>query len=765
MSTGRKILKGLHLVFDFLILLIIIGCIFVSYFIHKQGFVERIIDSYYQAKEIVQMASADDFTHNESGTSYYDIDKGTILMSYKGRYLSYDEIPSKAIDAIIAIEDNRFFAHKGVDLQGILRAIYYAIESKGETIQGGSTITQQLMKLEYVGSERNISRKIIEAFCAMMFETKFTKTEIMEFYLNTIYFANQYYGIDAAAYGYYGKDITQLSTAELAFILAIPNSPSRYDPYDNFEGTKGRQERILKAMLDNGYLTEKEYVNSLNEKIILVEKGSQDVLIDNRNEYPFSYIEREAIKAIMRSKGFEFKYYFKNEDESADYEARYEALYEQAKQELASGYVVHTSISKSLQEGLQTTIDEYMNGIDMEKTEEDVYAYQSAATVIDNESGLIVAMVGGRDDASFLNRAYQSYRQPGSTIKPILDYAPAIELKGYKANSILNDHPIEGGCKNYNGRYVGNITLRNAVAQSINTTAWQLLEEITPEKGLSYLKNMNFSRIVEGDYNLATSIGGFTYGVSTVEMASAYAALYNDGIYRSPSCIRYIYDHTGNCIYSYEDEKNARQVYNKETANQMVDILTSVFDGTARGLRVKGFCAAKTGTTNDGRDSWFCGITETYSTAVWVGRDDSQAMKSGISAGKIWNGFTVNYDTNRSMEHYDLHTSSATQVESVQQTESENINVTDVVNQNTIVDTTVADENNEIDIENGEVENGVENENSDIDETGVVELPNDDSENNQDDNINDGTDEGNVVEEEIPENQELPENENVETIN
>jgi len=646
MKVIKKIFSGLRLIIDFLILAAIIFCVYAGYYIYTHGYVSDLKDAYVQAKDVVDNASAANFTHSATGTSYYDADGGTILMSYGGRYLEYDEIPSVAIDAIISIEDSRFFIHKGIDLQGIARAVYYVYESKGETVQGGSTITQQLLKLKYIGSERTYDRKITEAFCALLFERKFTKEDIMEYYMNTICFANQYYGIDSAAYGYFGTDTTQLSTAQLAFILAIPNSPTKYNPYENFDGTKGRQERILKAMMTNKYITESEYKSYIAEEITIVEKGSQDTLVDNADEYPFSYIQREAIKSVMRANGFKFQYYFDSDKEKAAYDKDCDSAYEQAKQELASGYVVHTSVSKSSQNKLQSSVDNFMNTVDTEKTDEDVYEYQSSATCIDNATGLVTAIVGGRSDGSFLNRAYQSFRQPGSTIKPLIVYTPAIELNGYTAGTIVNDHDLgKDGCKNANLRYVGDVELRTAVSDSINTIAWQLFNEITPKVGLQYVKDMNFQKIVDEDYQLASGIGGLTKGVSTLDMASGYATLYNNGVYRTASCITSIYDSTGKSIYSYEDYCETKPIYDADAANQMVDILTSVFSGTAKGLSVDGFCAAKTGTTNDSKDSWFCGITDKYSTAVWVGRDDNKSMGSGVSgagyAGKIWHDFMI----------------------------------------------------------------------------------------------------------------------------
>lgn len=643
MKVIKGIFSGFRIFIDVLLLAVIILCGYAGYYVYNSEYPNDIKKLYEQAKEIVSNASPEDFTHSETGTSYYDADGNTILMSYGGRYLEYDEIPNKAVDAIVAIEDERFFTHKGIDLKGIARAAYAIYKANGRPVQGGSTITQQLLKLKYLNTKQTYERKIVEAFASMLFEEKFTKEDIMEYYLNTIYFSNGYYGIDAAAYGYFNKDTTQLSTAQLAFILAIPNSPTRYDPYEHPENTKERQERILKAMYNQDYIDANEYKKAVAENIVLVEKNSKTTLVDNTKDYPFAYIQREAIRAIMQSNGFEFQYYFKSKKAKEAYETEYESAYDKAKQELARGYVVHTSISKKSQDALQKSVDKFMDGIDKKKTDEDVYVYQASGTCINNKTGLVEAIVGGRTDGSFLNRAYQSYRQPGSTIKPLIVYAPAIELKGYTANSIVNDHALKDGCKNANGRYIGNITLRNAVSYSINTIAWQLFDQVGPKTGLSYIKKMHFAKIVDEDNQLASGIGGLTYGTNTLEMASGYATLYNDGEYRTSTCITSIYDSTGQVIYSYDKNAEVKQVYKKSAAKEMVDIMTSVFDGTARGLKVDGFCAGKTGTTNESKDSWFCAMTDKYSTAIWVGKDDGTTMGHGVSgaayAGHIWHDF------------------------------------------------------------------------------------------------------------------------------
>ena len=266
------------------------------------------------------------------------------------------------------------------------------------------------------------------------------------------------------------------------------------------------------------------------------------------------------------------------------------------------------------------------------------------ALPIDNDHGYVCAIVGGRSqDLSgyTLNRAYQSYRQPGSAIKPLTVYTPAFE-RNYTADSIAVDEPIEDGPKNSNGTYMGEITLRTAVEKSVNTIAWKLYEEITPERGLSYLKDMNYAKLDAEDYRLATALGGFTNGVSSLEMAAGYAAIANDGAYRVPTCIVRITDADGNEIYA--SAQTEKQVYKQNAARMMTDVLKGVFtNGTGKGLGLKNMpCAGKTGTTNDQKDGWFVGYTRYYTTSVWVGYDMPRKLDSLQGAtypGKIWQSF------------------------------------------------------------------------------------------------------------------------------
>ncbi|MBP5265995.1 MAG: glycosyl transferase, partial [Lachnospiraceae bacterium] len=278
-----------------------------------------------------------------------------------------------------------------------------------------------------------------------------------------------------------------------------------------------------------------------------------------------------------------------------------------------------------------------------ETNEEGIYTLQSAAVCIDNVTGLVRAIVGGRSQevsGYTLNRAYQSFRQPGSTIKPLIVYLPSIE-NGLRADDIVVDEKIEGGPANADGTYLGEMTVRRAVALSRNTIAYRLFEQLTPKVGLSYLEAMDFSQVDASEENLAAALGGLTHGVSILEMVKGYATIENDGNYREPTCIIKITDSQGNVLY--QTDRTETVVYKMDAARQMTDILESVLtEGTAKGYGLKDMpCAGKTGTTNDNKDSWFIGYTRYYTTGVWVGYDMPQTLPKTVlpTPMKIWNSY------------------------------------------------------------------------------------------------------------------------------
>ena len=587
------------------------------------------------------VAASDEKTFMPGQTSaVYDVN-GELISERNGEkvaeYVQYEDIPAKFIVAIISIEDKKFYSHNGVDFRAVFRAAKALLEN-GKVTQGGSTITMQLGKLMFMEHGKSWQYKVQQMFIATELEKKYTKSQILEFYLNNIYFANGYYGIEAACHGYFDCELNELDMSQIAFLLSIPNSPSYYDPLVNYSNTMSRRNLILDNIYADGKMSEEEYLAAKREDVVLnlPQKGST-----LWNNYVDTYVYHCATKAMMEKEGFEFRYYFDSEEQKQEYNEEYDELYAACQKKLyTGGYKIYTSIDMEKQKWLQSAVDNELAYF-MEQNEEGVYAMQGAATCIDNETGYVVAIVGGRSQnfsGYTLNRAYQSHRQPGSAIKPLIVYTPCFE-RGYTPDSIVDDHELEDGPANSGGSYAGQVTVRTAVAKSLNTVAWQLYEELTPEVGLEYLKNMNFSAIVDEDYVLPTALGGFTNGVSTVEMAAAYATIENDGVYRNPTCILSIVDSYENTVYV--SEQLSCVVYKETAARMMTDVLTSVMtEGTGRKLALENMpCAGKTGTTNDHKDGWFVGFTRYYTTSVWVGYDmprEVEKLMGNTYPEQIW---------------------------------------------------------------------------------------------------------------------------------
>jgi len=557
-------------------------------------------------------------------------------------YLKSEEIPYLAKKIFIAIEDRKFEKHSGVDYAAVARAFVELIKNNGEVTQGGSTITQQLARNVFLTHEVSIERKIKEIFIARKLEKKYKKDQILEFYINGIYFANGFYGLEAAAKGYFQKSAVELSLSELAFVCSIPNNPTLYDPMVNMENTLKRRDRVLKQIYDQGYIDQNTYNEAAAEEIHL----SPDIKNSNNN-YVETFIRYSATIELMKQRGFVFKSSFNSSAEEEEYDKNYSEVYSECNQLLfTSGYRIYTSIDMGVQQLLQNTLDEKL-GESQDKTEDGIYKFQGSATCVDNSTGYVVAVVGGRTQNEYkgytLNRAYQSFRQPGSSIKPILVYTPLFE-RGYTPGSIVEDEPVKNGPVNSPNVYSGSISLKYAIKTSKNTVAWNCFEEMGYGTCIDYLLKMNFSHIVKDDYTPAMSIGGMTYGVSTYEMAAAYAALENQGVYRNPTCIKRIENSFGEVIWSNgNNDKNTKQIYEKKATLMMTDCMKEVLDsGTGKNYKIDtGICAAKTGTTNDNKDTWLVGYSRYYTTAVWCGYDMPQEIEGNLvrSAGNIWHDF------------------------------------------------------------------------------------------------------------------------------
>lgn len=360
--------------------------------------------------------------------------------------------------------------------------------------------------------------------------------------------------------------------------------------------------------------------------------------------YEVSYAIDCAVENLMKQDGFEFHYSFSSVRDYKDYRKRYLEEYDLMRKELfTGGYKIKTTIDHNAQEKLQKAVDSNLAQF-TKKQKDGEFLVQGAATIVDNTTGKVIAIVGGRSQESeegngrTLNRAFQSYNQPGSTIKPLVVYTPAFE-KGYSTDTIVNDQKFEGGPSNSDGLYKGLIKVSQAVIESRNTVAWQILDDIGPKAGLKYVQNMDFSHIVPSDYYDAAALGGLTYGVNTVEMASGYATIKNGGIYRKASCIDSIEDSDGNEVKTGEVPS---RVYKQYATKEITEIMQDVIKkGTGRGLSLeRGMpSAGKTGTTNNQRSGWFCGFSPYYSIAVWVGTDNNDEVKDlwgGTYPGSIW---------------------------------------------------------------------------------------------------------------------------------
>ena len=621
-----------------------------------------ILAMYVDAEKLVSESSPKTF-RSEQTTIIYDRNK-EVIQKLKGEkdvyYLPYDQIPDAAKLAIISIEDKKFASHRGVDVIGVARAVLSLLIHHGNITMGGSTITQQLARNIFLNYEKTYSRKIKEIFIAAALERKYTNEQILEFYMNNVYFANGFYGIEAAAQGYFGKAAKELTISQLAFLCAIPNSPNRYNPYENSEATFARRDRILKSMANDGYISDSQYQASLQETFKV--KRNQE---KTTNDYAQTYIIRCATEALMSNQGFQFKYKFDDAEEKKRYNAEYDELYDSCRSSLyTEGYRIYTSIDPVCQRNLQTAVTKGLAMFE-NKTDDGVYEVQGAAVCIDNSTGRVTAIVGGREEDQEgygLNRAYQSYRQPGSAIKPLLVYTPAFEM-GYTPDSTVDDSRIrsEQGEKvvsNAGGSYSGEITVRRAVEKSSNVAAYRLYQELGSSRLLHYLEDMNFKGLEANDYKYdTTSIGGFTDGASTVEMAAGYAAVANDGIYRTPTCIVSIADAQNQTIVSENAVQEVKQVYTTRAARMMTDVLESCVTssrGTAHGcaLNVDMPAACKTGTTNENVDGWLCGYTPYYTTAVWVGMDvfnTVENLQGSTYPAEIWKTYMDNVHSSENL--------------------------------------------------------------------------------------------------------------------
>ena len=624
-KIGHRVIKRL------LVLILIMITVFVI--IMGGLFLPRIVQYYQYAKDVVNGSSAKDFQSGD--TSYIYDSKGEVIVKINdgtdSAYISYAEIPQSVIDAFVSIEDRSFWENGGYDIKGIARVLVRYIRSRGDEVHGASTITQQLIKNTYLTSEVSLERKIKEILMAHFMTKKYSKEEIMEFYCNNVYFANGYYGINAAANGYFNKNAAELTLGEASYLSSIPNSPTYYNPLVHPEHTVERQKNILEAMTDMGYITAKEKEDALSEDIQLKSTKMK------YNDYMASYAIDCAARWLMKQNRFKFRYVFRDMKSYRKYQKKYEKAYEEAKADLTrAGYHIYTSLDQSKQKKIQQIVNDNMSTISVSKTD-GIYDMQSAVTVIDNASGKVICSIGGRTQKKLgyytLNRSFQSYRQPGSSIKPLIVYAPAID-SGYTSDSVLTSVDVVAARNQYAVQMGGSkLSLEYSLQHSVNGSAWWLFTKIGCSRGLGYIAEMEFSHVCPDDYTAASALGGLSYGTNTEEMAGAYSTLANHGQYRETTCITKITDNSGKELYR---EKKPVQVYSVKAADTITDIMKGVLtSGTATGIHwykdTKTEAACKTGTTNDNKDGWLCGYTADYTVSVWVGYDN-------LSSGRYISG-------------------------------------------------------------------------------------------------------------------------------
>lgn len=605
----------------------------------KKATGQTLIGCMREAKNLVDSSTPDTFRLAQ--TSYIYSDDGTQLAalaeSEDATYLGYEDIPADVVNAFVSVEDRTFWNNSGVDYKGILRVCVNYVKTKGQVAEGASTITQQLARGTFLSNEKTLSRKIKEIFIARQLTKKYTKEQIMEFYCNSCCFANGIYGVEDASQKYFGRSVSDLSLSETAYICAIPNRPEYYNPLKNSENAISRRNKILQDMYECDYITKDAGDAALAENITVAEVSDEE---DTFYNYEATYAINCAIRYLMKQDGFEFKSHFEDDADYDTYNAYYDEMYKQAKHKLyTGGYKVTTTMNLKAQKNLQKIFDKELAFNTKVDESTGIYQFQGAMTVIDNETGKVVAMIGGRSQDELqqtysLNRGFQSFKQPGSSIKPLVIYTPALE-EGYDANSTLTEIDVKAAKKSTSEKISKmsgkKMSLRYAVEDSKNGCAYSLYNIITPKVGLSYIENMNFSKIVQQDYTLSSGLGGLHHGTNTVEMANAYSTLENHGEYRQADCISSILDASGNEIY---EEPESKTVYTRSASDQMTDILEGVLNssaGTAKGLKWSSAsdvaAAAKTGTTNDNNVAWFCGYTPYYTISVWVGYDYPKSVK------------------------------------------------------------------------------------------------------------------------------------------
>ena len=520
-----------------------------------------------------------------------------------------EEIPENLKKAFLATEDVRFYEHIGIDYRGVMRAMWENITHRA-VAEGGSTITQQLARNAYLNQERTFSRKIQEMFLALKIEHRHTKEEILEMYLNQIYFGRGVYGIQAASKYYFNKNVKDLDLNECAMLAGIPKSPNHYSPLNNLEEAQKRKAVVLHQMAKYGFISSSTAQKTAKQEIHLVQSAPKEV---GDAYYFINYVKQTII------------------DKYGD-----DGLYK-------GGLKIYTTLDMDM----QRAAEEAMKNLPEMNEANGLKQPQGALVAIDPHSGYIKAMVGGRGTDMF-NRAALAERQPGSAFKPFV-YAAALE-SGYTPDSIVADTPFTKygwNPQNYDRSFYGSVPLSSVCAQSLNVATVRVADDIGIDKVIKYAQDMGISTLVlEGernDVNLSTALGGITRGVTPLELTSAYCTFANKGIYAKGTPIVKVLDRDGNVLEEYPNPNNSRRVLKEETAANLDSMLQGVVShGTGTRANIGGHVAGKTGTTSDYHDAWFVGYVPDLVVGVWIGTDDNQPMGSmtgGTLPADIWRIF------------------------------------------------------------------------------------------------------------------------------
>lgn len=561
----------------------------------------------------------------------------------KQEKISIERIPKNLINAYISIEDKRYYTHHGVDLKRTGGAIISYVKNLGDASFGGSSITQQFLKNISGDDESSITRKVQEWIRAIQTETFMEKDEILEAYLNIIYVGPNIYGVNLGAKYYFNKDISNLTTAECAYLAGLNHSPNSYNPFregkDNSEKIKKRTKTVLTEMKNQGYIQEQEYNQAISETEngLKFQKGEIQAKGNGIYSYHTDALINELIEDVSKKKNI-----------SENFAKNYIYM---------SGFKIYSTQDPKVQNEIEqeTSNQRYI----LQSTKNPGATTQSAVIIINHENGAVLGCIGGLGEKNTprgLNRATQTTRQTGSAGKPIAVLAPALVQNIITPTTIYADEQttFDDGKKgytptDYNG-YQGEITVRRAVESSQNIPFVKIMEQLTPKTSIEFMKKMGITTLTEIDDNLNLALGGLDKGISPLEMAGAYATIANNGTYIEPTFYTKIENSKGKKVFTSTQIK--RKVFSKNVSYILKDLLKQPVEGkygTANYCKISNIdVAAKTGTTNENYDRWLCGFTNYYTTVVWYGYDLNETIhyNGNNPAGVIWSNIMKNLHKN-----------------------------------------------------------------------------------------------------------------------